>query len=211
MTPVKVLVQAEDMFSRLGAVSFLAASRELEIIGEERLSDARVVVLVADSVGGPDLERLRRIRAERSPAEPSHSVIVTDDFGPAFTITAAEYGVMSVLPRASLTPERLVTAVLGAANGVAYFSGRLQRALLEQLDDLRRGVLEPNGFSFTGLTSREVDVLQLIAEGRLTDEIGAELAYSEATVKNVLGGLCERLGLRNRTQAVAYAIKAGVL
>jgi len=211
MAPVKVLIQAEDTFSRLGAVKFLASSRDLEIIDEEQLPDARVVVLVADSVSGPDLELLRRIRAERSPAHSSHSVIVTDDFGPAFAMTAAEYGVMSVLPRATLSPERLVAAVLGAANGVAYFSGRLQRALLEQLDDLRRGVLEPNGFSFTGLSQREVDVLQLIADGRLTDEIGAELAYSEATVKNVLGGLCERLGLRNRTQAVAYAIKTGVL
>jgi DNA-binding NarL/FixJ family response regulator len=112
----------------------------------------RVVVLVAESVGGPDLERLRWIRAERIPSEASHSVIVTDDFGPAFTITAAEYGAMSVLPR----------------------------ALLVQLDDVRRGVLEPNGVFVTGLTQREVDVLQLNAEGRLTGEISVELAYSEA-------------------------------
>jgi DNA-binding CsgD family transcriptional regulator len=51
----------------------------------------------------------------------------------------------------------------------------------------------------------------LIVEGKLTDEIGVELAYSEATVKNVLGGLCERLSLRNRSQAVAYAIRIGAL
>ncbi|UMP06976.1 response regulator transcription factor [Amycolatopsis sp. EV170708-02-1] len=211
MTPVNVLVQAEDAVSRLGTVDLLTQSPYLEIIDEDRLSDVQVVVLVATKISCLDLESLRRIRAEGNPAQLSGSVVVSDNLEPALAMTAVDCGVVSVLPRATITADRLGAAVVGATNGLAYLPDRLQRAFLEQLSDLRRGVLEPNGLSFAGLTQREIDVLRLVAEGRPTDQIGAELAYSVGTVKNVLSGLCERFGLRNRSEAVAYAIKAGVL
>ena len=61
------------------------------------------------------------------------------------------------------------------------------------------------------LSSREADVLRLVAEGRDTSEIAEELCYSERTVKNVLHDLTTRLQLRNRTHAVAYALREGLI
>jgi DNA-binding NarL/FixJ family response regulator len=54
-------------------------------------------------------------------------------------------------------------------------------------------------------------VLKLLADGMDTGEIAATLNYSERTIKNVLHGLMSRLDLRNRSHAVAYALRAGAL
>ena len=60
-----------------------------------------------------------------------------------------------------------------------------------------------------GPTPRERDVLELLADGHSTREIAIRLAYSERTIKNILQDLTTRLHLRNRTQAVAHAVRSG--
>lgn len=59
------------------------------------------------------------------------------------------------------------------------------------------------------LTARERAVLTLLAEGYATREIAKRLSYSERTIKNILQDFTSRLHLRNRTQAVAYALRRG--
>jgi DNA-binding NarL/FixJ family response regulator len=59
------------------------------------------------------------------------------------------------------------------------------------------------------LTPRERDVLRHIAEGLSTREVAREMCYSERTIKNVLQSLTARLQFRNRTQAVACAVRNG--
>ena len=60
-----------------------------------------------------------------------------------------------------------------------------------------------------GLTKRERDVLALVADGYSTREVAIRLAYSERTIKNIVQDVTMRLNLRNRTQAVAYAVRNG--
>jgi DNA-binding NarL/FixJ family response regulator len=72
-----------------------------------------------------------------------------------------------------------------------------------------RTVRRPDGHCPAGLTKREHDVLELVAEGLSTRQVARRLAYSERTIKNVLQNLTTRLQLRNRTQAVAYAVRRG--
>jgi DNA-binding NarL/FixJ family response regulator len=61
------------------------------------------------------------------------------------------------------------------------------------------------------LSQREVNVLRLLAEGHSTAEIAEDLAYSDSTIKNVIHDLVHQLGARNRANAVALAIRAGVI
>ena len=61
------------------------------------------------------------------------------------------------------------------------------------------------------LTPREIDVLRLAAEGMETAEIARQLCYSERTVKGVVHAITTRLRLRNRAQAVAYAVRLGLI
>ena len=71
--------------------------------------------------------------------------------------------------------------------------------------------LMPKGIALSGLTDREKGVLKLVAEGWGTSEIAATLSYSERTVKSVLHDITSRLNLRNRSHAVAYAVRQGLI
>ena len=61
------------------------------------------------------------------------------------------------------------------------------------------------------LTNREVVVLRLLAEGLDTEEVGHRIFLSERSVKNIIHGLTSRFSLRNRTQAVAFALRHGLI
>jgi DNA-binding NarL/FixJ family response regulator len=83
--------------------------------------------------------------------------------------------------------------------------------LLQQVGELQRQVLGPRGLTFSGLTERELSVLRLLADGHDTAEVGKQLFYSERTVKNIVHDLTSRLELRNRTHAVAFALRQGLI
>ncbi len=76
---------------------------------------------------------------------------------------------------------------------------------------MHRNVLAPRGLTASGLEVRDVAVLALLAEGLSTDEIAEQIAYSERMVKNIIAGLLRRWKLRNRTQAVAFAMRSGII
>lgn len=82
---------------------------------------------------------------------------------------------------------------------------------MDQLGRLQRQVLSPRGLVFAGLSPRETEVLRLVADGMDTAEIARVLCYSERTVKNVLHQVTTRLQLRNRSHAVAYAVREGLI
>lgn len=67
-----------------------------------------------------------------------------------------------------------------------------------------------NPLSPSVLTDREVTVLMLLADGLDTAEVGRRVFLSERSVKNIIHGVTSRLSLRNRTQAVAYALRHGL-
>jgi DNA-binding NarL/FixJ family response regulator len=97
------------------------------------------------------------------------------------------------------------------ASGDGLLPPDLLGRLLSQVGHLQRQVLAPRGLTFSGLTERELGVLRLLADGHDTAEVGKQLFYSERTVKNIVHDLTSRLELRNRTHAVAYAIREGLI
>jgi DNA-binding NarL/FixJ family response regulator len=85
------------------------------------------------------------------------------------------------------------------------------RWLIDQNRNFADVVRSAHGITTGGLTLRETDVLRLLAEGKSTVEIANQLNYAERTIKNVIRELLERHNFKNRTQAVAYAIRAGAI
>jgi len=126
-------------------------------------------------------------------------------------VAAAEVGVRGLLRRSEATCDALVRTIVRVAAGEGDVPADLLGRLLEQVGRLQRQVLAPRGLAFTGLTPRETEVLRLVAEGHDTSEIAARMCYSERTVKNVLHDLTTRLQLKNRTHAVAYAMREGLI
>lgn len=200
---VRVLVDASDPVNRAGVRAMLRPAREVELVTPGEPAD--VFLLVEPVVTTARLEEVNRLRGR------ARGVVVTDQLAERDMMTAVRCGVVSVVPTATVSAGRLVSAVIGVRHGKAVLPPDLQAALLRQLTELRRDLLAPNGLTLSGLDARELDVLGLIAEGFRTDEIAAKLSYSEGTVKGVLHATMTRLGLVNRAHAVAYAIRCGAL
>ncbi|GIF07204.1 helix-turn-helix transcriptional regulator [Actinoplanes siamensis] len=202
MQRVPVFVQATDPITLLGMNSHLAGRPEIRVVGEAERASAAVTVVVTDAVTEETFATLRELRRGSS-----RLVLVPSGLDDAQLARAVECGVVGVVRRSEVSTGRLVQVLLGAAKGEGSVPGDLLGRLLEQMGRLQREVLQPRGLTLRGLTTREVDVLRLVAEGLETREIASKLSYSERTVKNVLHELTTRLQLRNRAHAVAYALR----
>jgi DNA-binding NarL/FixJ family response regulator len=205
MDRVPIVVCAHDPVSHAGVVSQLRGRPEVVIV-ERDTARARAVVVAADAV---DDATLRLLREHQGDGRPIVLVVtVVDDAGLA---AAVEAGVSGLVRRCDATPERLAHAVCAVVRGEGAVPPDLLGRLLVQVGRVQRQVLEPRGMSFTGLSSREADILRLVADGLDTNEIATSLSYSERTVKNVLHDVTSRLQLRNRSHAVAYALRQGMI
>jgi DNA-binding NarL/FixJ family response regulator len=202
---VAVFVHAADPISQAGIASQLRGRPELWVVDDVDI--AAVAVIVADDV---DDDALRTIRAVQRNGCPRVVLVVTrlDDTG---LLAAAEAGACGMLSRAEAGPERLAAACQSAAAGDGTLPPDLLGRLLDGVGRLQRQVLTPRGLTFSGLTDREVSVLRLVADGYDTNEIASTLAYSERTIKNTIHDVTTRLNLRNRTHAVAYALREGLI
>jgi DNA-binding NarL/FixJ family response regulator len=109
-------------------------------------------------------------------------------------------GAVAALVREDLTAERLALSLRAVAAGAT--------TMLATYPSAAGMLVTANG---PELTSRETQVLALVAEGLPTREIGEELHYSERTVKKVLGDVVVKLGARSRSQAIARAVRQGII
>ena len=116
-------------------------------------------------------------------------------------------GAVGYLRKDTLTPESLGAAVRAAANG----TGVMARAARQSAPRHAPESLEPARPAAAQLTDREQQVLSLIAAGHPTREVAQELCYSERTVKNVLHDVVTKLNARSRSQAVAFAVREGLI
>jgi DNA-binding NarL/FixJ family response regulator len=209
MDRIAVLVHATDPISQAGVVSQLRASPEIQVINEsDPQPDTHDVSLVV--VDDVDESALRKIRA-CSRNGSSRTVLVASRVDDASLVKAVEAGVVGLVMRSQATPQQLNSVLCGAARGEGAIPPDVLGRLLAQVGRLQRQILAPRGLTFAGLAQREIDVLRLVAEGLDTAEIAARLSYSERTVKNVLHEVTSRMQLRNRSQAVAYAIREGLI
>jgi DNA-binding NarL/FixJ family response regulator len=204
-TAVATYVHARDPISQAGVVAQLRMRPEIRVV--DSAAEAAVAVMIADTV---DESTTRELRAMRKDGQPRLMLVATavDD---AALVAAAEAGVAGLLRRSDASSEMLVRTIIKVGSGAGEVPPDLLGRLLEQVGRLQRQVLAPRGLTFSGLTPRETQVLRLVADGFDTGEIALRMCYSERTVKNVLHDLTTRLQLRNRTHAVAYAVREGLI
>ena len=203
---IPVFLAAGDSVSRDGLASQLRG-QGIELVDERQLDEDSVAVLISDEI---DDQAVREIRALRRRGVQRIVVVATrvDDSG---LLAAVEAGASGLLQRGQSTPQSLLSSIRTAAAGEGSLPPDLLGRLLGQVGRLQRNVLAPRGLTFSGLTEREVKVLRLLAEGMDTGEVGRQLFLSERTVKNAVHDVMSRLNLRNRTHAVAYAIRQGLI
>jgi DNA-binding NarL/FixJ family response regulator len=200
-----VTVRATDPLTQAGLTSYLKSHSTVEVVGAD--DEADVQVFATAQVTADAVTELKEAAAKSSVPR----VLVTNKLDQTHMGHVAECHVVAVLPRTAALGPRLVDSVVAAAERKAALSRDLLVELLKQTNDPHRYQPVTPRMTETELSGREREVLRLMAEGWATTEIANRLCYSERTVKNVIYGLTNRLNLRNRPHAVAFAVRAGVI
>ncbi|MCO1658200.1 response regulator transcription factor [Pseudonocardia sp. S2-4] len=201
---------------RAGLAMIIDSEDGLEVVGEaddgaEAVRAARrtrpdVVLMDVRMPGTDGITATGRLVAEDDPAK---VVILTTFDADELVYEALRAGASGFLLKDAPAPE-LVNAVRVVAQGQAMLSPVITRRLLD--DFARRGVAQAQQAPPPGLlTSREHEVLLLVAEGLSNGEIAERLVVGETTVKTHVGRVLAKLGLRDRVQAVVLAYETGLV
>ncbi|MCL3994731.1 helix-turn-helix transcriptional regulator [Streptomyces lavenduligriseus] len=203
-----VVVQADDPLTRDGTAAYLAADERVRLLSPEELAEADVLVVLTATVTGQTLSAMSR--ANQLTGGRIRIVLVADRISEQQMALAVCHGLASFLVRPYTSFSQILTAVVETQQGRSIIPPVLMNMLLDRMRTMQKNA-SPSGLLPVELTQREIDVLRLLADGMDTAEIAAKLSYSERLIKSVIQSVVKRLGLRNRTHAVAYAIRMGIL
>ena len=207
---IRVLVADDHAIVRKGICALLATEPSVQVVGEARngqealtgFEELQPDVVLMDLVmpGMDGLEATRRITADR----PEARVLVLTSFdGDDKVFPAVRAGALGYLLKDS-GPEELVEAIQQVHRGESSLHPTIARRLLRELSPPSPGDDEAI------LTEREIEVLQLVAQGQANRDIAASLSISEATVRTHMSKILAKLNLDSRTQAALYALREGI-
>ncbi len=214
MTEITILLADDHQVVRQGLRAVLEAEPGFRVIGEvgnglevtrlvERLQpDVVVLDLMMPGLNG--LEVTRQV-TKRSPK--THVVILSMHRDESYVLKALKNGAAGyVLKDASA--EELVRSVHETVANRRYLSPPLSDSAIEAYI---KGARTEAGDPYDSLTSREREVLQLVAEGYTNAEIGKRLFISRRTVESHRASMMQKLALRNQTDLIRYALKQRIL
>ncbi len=192
---MRALLERHPTFTVVGEAS---TQEEAVTIAEELQPD--IVLMDIRLAGGSGIEACQQIK-ERLPL--TKVIMLTSFAEDELLFAAIRAGATGYLLK-QIAGGDVIRAIEGAARGESMLDPSLtQRVFFE----VRRSIKKEEAVAFQDLTSQERQVLLLIAEGRTNREIAAELFLSEGTVRNYVSSILSKLGVSNRAEAAAYAIK----
>jgi NarL family two-component system response regulator LiaR len=208
---IRVLIADDHAIVRKGICALLATEPSIEVVGEAQ--DGREVITAAQRIkpdvilmdlvmpGTDGLEATRNIITR----QPKMRILVLTSFaGDDKIFPAIKAGALGYLLKDS-GPEELIQAIQQVHRGESSLHPSVARRLLQELSGP-----SDNEASVDALTEREIEVLQLVAQGHSNREIADVLMISEATVRTHVSNILSKLNLCSRTQAALYALREGL-
>lgn len=212
-TATTLLVADDHAVVREGIRSLLRLAPGFVVVaeaddGEDAVALARMHVpdVVLLDLMMPGMGGVAATRGIRMASPRSHIIVLTSSDDDELAFAAIEAGAQSFLPK-STRGEVLLQAIRCAAIGDSTLHPAIARRILDAMQRGRRPAADP----FAGLTERELDVLRRLAEGGSNARIATHLSISEKTVKAHLSNLMSKLQVTDRTQAVAFAWREGLM
>jgi len=220
-SPVRIVIADDQVLVRAGLATLLDSQPGLSVVGQAGTGEEAVLLtrkLVPDvvlmDIRMPVLDGLaatRRIVADAraSGGPPVRVVVLTTYDLDEYVYEALRAGASGFLLKHA-PPEELLLGVRAAADGGALLSPQVTRRLVAEFAARRPVALRRPG-ELSLLTAREQEVLDLVIRGQSNTEIAASLTVSLSTVKTHLAHVLDKLGLRDRVQAVVYGYEHGLV
>lgn len=211
MGKIKVLIVDDHAVVRDGIKAMLSIHDDIEVVGDaaegrEAIEKARelvpeVVIMDIAMPGMDGFEATRRILKENPKTK---VLILTQHDSKEYILAAIKAGATGYVPKRALGSE-LVSAVRAIYQQDSYLYPSAAAAVIESYR--QKGEEDP----YDRLTAREREILKLIAEGHTSREIADMLFVSLSTVVGHRAKIMEKLGLKNRTELVKYAMRKGLI
>ena len=209
--PIRVFVADDHAIVRKGIAAVLELVPDIEVVGEaengrdavSQVAQLRPDVILMDLVM-PEMDGIEAIRCIKE-AQPKARILVLTTFaGEDKVLPAIKAGALGYHLKDS-RPEELVRAIRQVHRGEASLHPIIARKVLEELSRPSSRPPTPDP-----LTPREVEVLQLVAQGLENWEIAEKLVITEATVRTHVSNITAKLHVASRTQAALYALREGI-
>ncbi|HMH05973.1 MAG TPA: response regulator transcription factor [Terriglobales bacterium] len=204
---IKIAVVATSAVRRAGLENIVRSQAEFQLAGSfgamaglasfARSSDLDVIVIDADSIHDLLLE----------PTSDAAIVLLTEVSHARSISRLLRSGVRAILSRES-DPDDVLSAIHAAYDGLVLLSTATAESLAAVYGDQP---LEVEDEFSEEITSRETDVLRMLAEGLVNKDIAARLRISEHTVKFHISSILDKLGASTRTEAVTLGIRRGLI
>jgi DNA-binding NarL/FixJ family response regulator len=212
-SPIRALIVDDHPVTREGLRTALELSEEIVVVvgeaanGEEAVDRARELTpdVVFMDVRMPGMDGIEATRRIRLAAPATKVILITIDESRGAISEAIQAGVSGYLLK-DASPDALVDAARNAVEGNAVIHPQLTKTFIEEVH-----LAESGGPRSTPLSKREREILQKVAEGATTRLVASDLGISPHTVKTHLERIFEKLGAKDRAQAVAIAIRTGIV
>ena len=202
--PLTVLIVDDHFVVRSGLAASLEVEEDITVIGEAKRGDEAleayrrrhpsVVLMDLQLPGLSGVQATAAIRAH----DPQARILVYSTFGHDAEVQSALDAGAAGYVQKSASREELLAALRQVAGGGVY----LPQELAQRLKELRL---------CAAITAREREVLELIANGHANKQIASRFEISEDTVKRHVSHILEKLGVHDRAQATAEAIRRGII
>lgn len=170
--------------------------------------ETSVLLVLATTITAPLLCQIEDVQKD-GPSHAPKLVVVADEFSAEQVFRMIKLGLTWLLYRSQSTFDCIVETIRLSAEGRLRLPERVQRYLVGRIKSTPTA--EPDTPCAAALAEREVAVLRLLADGLSTHQVAVQLNYCERTIKNIVHDIVTRLKLRNRTHAVAHALRAGLI
>ncbi len=208
---ITVLLADDHHVVRQGLHSLIDSQADLKVVGEasngqetlQLVQELKPDVLVLDLM----MPGLNGLEITRQVWRTTHVLILSMHANEAYVIEALKKGALGYLLK-DTTAIELAQAIRMVAAGQRYLSAPFsERAISAYVERAKTGTLDP----YESLTSREREILQLVAEGLATSDISARLSISPRTVEAHRANLNRKLDIHSQADLIRYALKKGLL
>ncbi len=180
--------------------------------GREALEICRTTPhdLILLDIRMPEMDGVEFIRWLRVSGDQSKVIVLTTFDDDEYVFEALRLGAVGYLLK-DIDPEDLIKAILAVQSGETLVSPQITTKLVKEVTRYRSADPAVSNEILARLTPREMDVLRRLAMGEDNREIAASLQLAEGTVKNYISNIYEKLELKDRAQAIRFAIMHGLI